>query len=187
MSAESPEGVEAGLSGSQQDEQKVQEEQRVLVGRLVEAAKADGRELVGRDGMLAGLVKLVLETALQGEMDAHLGRGYGELAGPGEVVNHRNGTRSKTVVTEVGPVEIGVPRDRNATFEPRIVRKRRRRLGGVDEMVLSLSAQGLTHGEISAHLAEVYGAEVSKATITAITARVLDGMTEWQNRPLDPA
>ncbi len=180
MSAESPESTEAGLSGSQQDEQKVQEEQRALVGRLVEAAQADGRELVGRDGMLTGLVKLVLETALQGETNARLGRGHGE------VVNHRNGTRSKTVVTEVGPVENQVPRDHNATFDPQIVRKRQRRLGGVDEMVLSLSAKGLTHGEISAHLAEVYGAEVPKATITAIADRVLEGMADWQNRPLDP-
>ena len=185
MSGDSPEIVEAGLSGSRQDKKKVQDEQRALVGRLVEAAQAEGRELVGRDGMLAGLVKLVLETALQAEMDAHLGRGHGEITDPGEVVNHRNGNRTKTVMTDVGPVEIEVPRDRNAGFEPRIVRKRQRRLGGVDDMLLSLSAKGLTHGEISAHLAEIYGTEVSKATIMAIADRVLDGMTEWQNRPLD--
>ncbi|GAB2836374.1 IS256 family transposase [Actinocorallia aurea] len=186
MSEDSPEIVEAGLSGSRQDKQKKQDEQRALVGRLVEAAQAEGRELVGPGGMLAGLVKLVLETALQGEMDAHLGRGHGEITDPGETVNHRNGARPKTVVTDVGPVEIQVPRDRDASFEPKIVRKRQRRLGGVDDMVLSLSAKGLTHGEISAHLAEIYGTEVSKATITTITDRVLEGMTEWQNRPLDP-
>jgi putative transposase len=83
-------------------------------------------------------------------------------------------------------VEISVPRDRDASFEPKIVAKRQRRLSGVEEMVISLSAKGLTHGEISAHLAEVYGAEVSKQTITTITDRVMDGMTEWQSRPLDP-
>jgi putative transposase len=93
--------------------------------------------------------------------------------------------RSKTVTAEVGPVEIDVPWDRDSTFEPRIVAKRQRRLGGVDEMVLSLSAKGLTHGEISAHLAEVYGASVSKQTISTITDKVLEGMAEWQNRPLD--
>ena len=89
------------------------------------------------------------------------------------------------MLTEVGPVEIEVPRDRDGTFEPQIVKKRQRRLTGVDEMVLSLSAKGLTHGEISAHLAEVYGAEVSKQTISTITDKVLEGMAEWQNRPLD--
>src|SRR3954469_5023081 len=99
--------------------------------------------------------------------------------------NSRNGTRSKTVLTDIGPVEIDVPRDREGSFEPAIVKKRQRRLTGVDEMVLSLSAKGLTHGEISAHLAEVYGANVSKTTITAITDRVIEGMNEWQNRPLD--
>ena len=87
-------------------------------------------------------------------------------------------------MTDVGPVEIEVPRDRDASFEPQIVRKRQRRLGGVENMVLSLSAKGLTHGEISAHLREVYGAEVSKQTISTITDKVMDGMAEWQNRPL---
>ncbi len=90
------------------------------------------------------------------------------------------------MVTEVGPVEVDVPRDRDGSFEPVIVRKRQRRLDGVDGIVLSLSAKGLTTGEISAHLAEVYGASVSKDTISAITDRVLDAMAEWQSRPLDP-
>jgi transposase-like protein len=90
------------------------------------------------------------------------------------------------VLTDIGPVQIEVPRDRAGSFEPQIVKKRQRRLSGVDEMVLSLSARGLTHGEISAHLAEVYGAEVSKSTISTITDTVMDGMAQWQNRPLDP-
>lgn len=121
---------------------------------------------------------------MEGELTAHLGHEHGERADGGRE-NYRNGHRAKTVVTEVGPVGIEVPRDRAGTFEPQLVKKRQRRLGGVDEMVLSLSAKGLTHGEISAHLAEVYGAEVSKSTISAITDRVLAGMAEWQNRPLD--
>jgi transposase-like protein len=87
------------------------------------------------------------------------------------------------VLTDVGPVEVKVPRDVEGSFEPQIVRKRR--LTGVDEMVLSLSAKGLTHGEISAHLAEVYGAEVSKQTVSTITDQVMEGMAGWQNRPLD--
>ncbi|WP_306193247.1 transposase, partial [Streptomyces sp. MK5] len=93
--------------------------------------------------------------------------------------------RAKTVTTDIGTVEIEVPRDRAGTFEPMMVKKRQKRLAGVDEMVLSLSAKGLTHGEISAHLAEVYGASVSKQTISTITDSVVAGMTEWQNRPLD--
>src|SRR5229473_3399727 len=100
--------------------------------------------------------------------------------------NSRNGHRAKTVITDTGPVEITVPRDRDSSFEPKIVAKRQRRLTGVDDMVVSLSAKGLTHGEICAHLAEVYGAEVSKQTITTITDRVMEGMAEWQSRPLDP-
>ena len=87
---------------------------------------------------------------------------------------------------DVGPVEVGVPRDRRGSFEPQIVRKRQRRLSGVEDLVLSLSAKGLTTGEIGAHLAEVYGAEVSRQTISTITDKVMDGMAEWQNRPLDP-
>ena len=98
--------------------------------------------------------------------------------------NSRNGHRAKTVLTDTGPVEISVPRDRDSSFEPKIVAKRQRRLSGVDEVVISLSAKGLTHGEIAAHLAEVYGAEVSKQTITTITDRVMEGMAEWQSPPI---
>lgn len=101
--------------------------------------------------------------------------------------NSRNGTRSKTVITDIGPIEIDVPRDRVGSFEPVMVPKRKRRLGGVDQMVLSLSAKGLTHGEISAHLEEIYGAKVSKETVTRITDGILETMVEWQNRPLDQA
>jgi transposase-like protein len=90
------------------------------------------------------------------------------------------------VLTEVGPVEIDVPRDRDGSFEPKIVAKRQRRLSGVDELVISLSAKGLTTGEVQAHLAEVYGADVSRQTISTITDKVVEGMAEWQNRPLDP-
>ena len=90
------------------------------------------------------------------------------------------------MLTEVGPVEIEVPRDRDGSFEPKIVAKRQRRLSGVDELVISLSAKGLTTGEVQAHLAEVYGAQVARQTISTITDKVVEGMAEWQNRPLDP-
>jgi putative transposase len=155
-----------------------------LARRLVDQARAEGVSLTGPGGLLGSLTKRVLETALEGEMDEHLGYVKGDPAGAGSG-NSRNGKRTKTVVTEVGPVDIEVPRDREATFDPKIVRKRQRRLDGIDELVLSLTAKGLTTGEVSAHLAEVYGAQVSKDTISNITDRVLAEMADWQNRPLD--
>jgi transposase-like protein len=100
--------------------------------------------------------------------------------------NSRNGTRTKQLLTDVGPVEVAIPRDRDGSFEPQIVGKRQRRLSEIDGLVILLSAKGLTHGEIAAHLAEVYDAPVSKQTISTITDRVIEGMSEWQNRPLDP-
>jgi len=166
---------ETGLDGL--DEQ--------LVAQLVSRAKAGGLALTGEGGVLAQLTKRLLESALEGEITDHLGYDKHDPAGRG-TGNSRNGTRSKTVLTDVGPVEIDVPRDRDASFEPKIVAKRQKRLGGVDEMVISLAAKGLTTGEISAHLAEVYGAEVSRQTISTITDKVVEGMVEWQNRPLDP-
>jgi putative transposase len=154
---------------------------------LVRLAREQGLSLTGPDGLLKQFTKSVLETALNEEMTDHLGHEKHRAGGDRDSTNIRNGTRPKTVLTEAtGHVEIEVPRDRDGSFEPRIVAKRQRRLTGVDDLVISLSAKGLTHGEIAAHLAEVYGAEVSKQTISTVTDRVLEGMGEWQNRPLDP-
>jgi transposase-like protein len=155
-----------------------------LVAQLVGDAQRLGLSVEGEGGLLAQLTKLVLESALEGEMTAHLGYDKHERVEGSE--NARNGTRSKTVLTKAGPVEIAVPRDRAGSFEPVVVAKRQRRLGAIEDVVLSLSARGLTHGDISAHLADVYGSEVSKTTISTITDKVLDSMGEWQNRPLDP-
>jgi transposase-like protein len=155
-----------------------------LVARLAAQARTQGVQLLGRGGVLQQLTKRFLEAALEAEMDAHLGYDKHDAAGRNGG-NSRNGRRPKTLLTEVGPVDISVPRDRDGSFAPAIVPKRSRRLGGVEDLVVSLSAKGLTHGEICAHLGEVYGAEVSKDRITAITDRVMDGMSEWQNRPLD--
>ena len=159
-------------------------EDEELAEELVERARNEGVELVGPGGLLRGLTKTVLEASLEAEMSEHLGYDKHESAGR-KKANSCNGARSKRVLTDVGPVEIEVPRDRDGSFEPRIVRKRQHRLSGVDEMVISLTAKGLTTGEVAAHLAEVYGAEVSKDTISRITDRVITEMTEWQNRPLD--
>ena len=168
---------QAGAELSAADEQVLRE--------LTERARAGGLKLSGPGGLLGRLTKMVIEGALEGELDDHLGYGKHQPEGR-DGGNSRNGQRAKTVLTDTGPVEISVPRDRDSSFEPKIVAKRQRRLAGVDEMVISLSAKGLTHGEIAAHLAEVYGAEVSKQTITTITDRVMEGMAEWQSRPLDP-
>lgn len=134
-----------------------------LIAMLVDRACPEGLQLTGEGGLLQQLTKRVLESALEGEITDHVG--YDNAAGKNSG-NSRNGTRAKTktVLTDVGPVEVRVPRDTAGTFEPQIVKKRQRRLTGVDEMVLSLSAKGLTHGEIAAHLAEVYGVETSKQT-----------------------
>ncbi len=155
-----------------------------LVAMLVDRARGDGLKLTGDGGLLQQLTKRVIESALEGEITDHVGYDKHDKAGANSG-NSRNGHRAKTVITDVGPVEVRVPRDVVGSFEPQIVRKRQRRLSGVDDLVLSLSAKGLTHGEIAAHLAEVYGTEVSKQTISTITDKVMDGMAEWQNRPLD--
>lgn len=156
-----------------------------LVGQLVDRARAEGLRLTGEDGLLGQLTKMIIESAAEGEMDDHLGYTKHDPAGR-DGGNSRNGARTKTVLTDIGPVEVAIPRDRDGSFEPQIVRKRQRRLSGIEPLVISLSAKGLTHGEICAHLAEVYGANVSKQTISTITDRVIEGMVDWQNRPLDP-
>lgn len=155
-----------------------------IAEQLVDQARADGVDLVGPDGLLGQLTKQVLEAGLEVEMDQHLG--YPKHAHEGrDGANSRNGTRSKTVITEIGPVEIDTPRDRDGSFEPATVKKRQRRLHGVDSMVISLTAKGLTTGEIEAHLAETYGTEISRETISKITDAVLEDISLWQNRPLD--
>jgi transposase-like protein len=157
----------------------------IAAEQMVRRAREQGLSLTGPDGLLKQLTKTVLETALNQEMTEHLGHEkHGRpAAGSGNV---RNGTRSKTVLTEsTGQVEVEVPRDREGSFEPQIVKKRQRRLTGVDEIVLSLYAKGLTTGEISAHFEEIYGASVSKETISRITDKVIEEMQAWQGRPLD--
>jgi transposase-like protein len=164
-------------------EQESAEQQ--AAAELVRLAKEQGLSLTGPDGLLKQLTKSVLETALNEEMTEHLGYDKHDPAGAGSG-NIRNGTRSKTVLTDsTGQVGVEVPRDRAGTFEPQIVRKRQRRLSGVDEVVLSLYAKGLTTGEISAHFAEIYGASVSRETISRITDKVIEEMNDWAVRPLD--
>ncbi len=160
--------------------------EEVAAQELVRLAKEQGLSLTGPDGLLKQFTKSVLETALNEEMTEHLGHEKNRAPGDRESANVRNGARPKTVLTEAtGHVEIEVPRDRDSTFEPVIVKKRQRRLNGVDEIVLSLYAHGLTTGEISAHFAQIYGASVSKETISRITEKVIEEMQTWQARPLE--
>jgi putative transposase len=177
MTAKQADGGDGGKLAGAADEE--------LVRQLAAQARAEGVSLTGPGGLLGRLTKVVLESALEGEMDSHLGYRKNDPAGDGSG-NSRNGHRDKTVLTETGPVQVSVPRDRGGSFEPKIVAKRQRRLGGIDDMVISLVAKGLTTGEVQAHLAEIYGTEVSRDTISAITDRVLEGLAEWQSRPLDP-
>jgi transposase-like protein len=160
--------------------------EQLAAAELVRMAKQQGLSLTGPDGLLQQFTKTVLETALNEEMTEHLGYEPNQAPEGRESANVRNGTRSKTVLTETtGSVPIEVPRDRDGSFQPQIVRKRQRRLTGVDEIVLSLYARGLTTGEISAHFAEIYGASVSKETVSRITDKVVAEMQEWASRPLD--
>src|SRR5215831_15966966 len=171
-----------GVASRKKDKPEPTAEQK-LAEELVARAREQGVSLTGPEGLLKQLTKTVLETALNQEMTEHLGH---EKHGQPVAGNVRNGTRAKTVLTEAsGQVGIEVPCDRQGTFEPQIVKKRQRRLTGVDEIVLSLYAKGLTTGEISAHFAEIYGASVSKETISRITDKVVEEMTDWCNRPLD--
>ena len=151
------------------------------VDRMLADADAAG---LSAEGLLQQLTATVLERALGAELDDHLGYVKGDPAGAGSG-NARNGYYGKTVTTAGGPVRVQVPRDRNATFEPKIVPKRQRRLGQVDDMILSLYARGMTTRDIQAHLAEVYGAEVSAALISKVTDVVAEEITAWQTRPLD--
>jgi putative transposase len=160
-------------------------EELAAIAGLVRKAREQGVAVTGPGGLLKALTKTVIETALEEEMVDHLGYDKHDPVGRNRA-NSRNGRRAKTVVTDnCGEVEIEVPRDREGSFEPQLVAKRQRRLSDVDAMVISLFAKGLTTGEISAHLAEVYGASISKDTISRITDKIVEEMNAWWARPLE--
>lgn len=151
---------------------------------LLAEANDSGTSVDGAEGLLHQMTKAVLDRAMQAEMTTHLGYASGDPAGAG-TGNSRNGSGKKTVSTANGPVELTVPRDRNGEFEPKIVPKRSRRVGRIDEMILSLYARGLTTRDIEAHLLEVYGVSASRELISNVTEVVADEITAWQNRPVD--
>jgi len=151
-----------------------------LLGQVADG----GLSLTGEGGFLPELLKAVLERGLQVELDDHLGYARGEAAVPG-AGNVRNGSTPKTVATEVGDVRVNTPRDRAGTFQPGLVPKGTRRLGGLDDMIISLYAGGMTVRDIEHHLARTVGTEVSRETISNITDAVLSEVKAWQTRPLD--
>jgi len=161
-----------------------------LLDALAERSRdeAGGLRLTGEGSMLGELVKAVLERALEGELTAHLGYGRNDRAGRGGAPpNYRNGSIAKTVQTGVGPVPLAVPRDRAGTFEPLLVPKRAGRVaGGLDDMIISLYAHGMSVRDILHHLEQVYGTQLSAETVSRITDQVLEEVRSWQSRPLDP-
>jgi len=154
-----------------------------LVDELLAGARSE-EEIVGPGGLLSQLTKRLVERAMEVELTDHLGYEQGQ-APPGGAGNARNGTTSKTLATEHGPVRIDAPRDRKATFEPRIVRKRQRRFEGFDEKIIALYSRGLSVRDIKAHLADLYGVEVGHDLISRVTDAVLDDVRAWQQRPLE--
>lgn len=151
---------------------------------LVEQARAEGVDLTGESGLLTGFIRQVLQTGLEVEMTEHLGYERHAVQGRGSG-NSRNGYSPKKVTTEIGQVDLRVPRDRAGTFEPVTVPKHARRLDGLSGNVISLYAKGLTTGEIQAHLEDIYDTTASRETISKITDEIVSDMVAWQNRPLD--
>jgi putative transposase len=155
-----------------------------LLDELMDRVDAGGLRLTGDGGFLPEMIKAVLERGLRVEQAEHLGYDKGDPAGRGSP-NSRNGTTPKTLATEVGDVRLDVPRDRAGSFEPRLVPKGSRRADGLNEMIISLYAGGMTVRDIGHHLARTLGVELSHDTISKITDAVLDEVKAWQSRPLE--
>jgi putative transposase len=172
------------------DESAVDETRERLAGLLPEEALQDALEgleadeITGPGGLVSQLAGRVIETALGAELSEHLGYPPGQ-APPGGAGNHRNGSTAKTVQTELGPVAVRTPRDRQGTFEPRLVGKRQTRLAGLDEKILGLYAGGMTVRDIAAHLSDLYGVDVGRDTISRVTDAVLEDVEAWRTRPLE--
>src|SRR5919197_383620 len=154
-----------------------------VIDELLAGARTE-EEIVGPGGVLAQLTKRLVERAMSAELTEHLGYEPHQEP-PGGVGNTRNGATAKTLATEHGPVEIETPRDRNATFEPQLVRKGQRRFEGFDDKILALYSRGLSTRDIERHLADIYGVRVGRDLISRVTDAVVDDVREWQQRPLD--
>jgi len=155
-----------------------------VIDAVMASVDAGGVELLGPDGVLAELTKRILERGLAAELTDHLGYEPGDPAGRGSG-NNRNGTTPKTVFSEIGAIDLDIPRDRNGTFEPKLVPKGTTRLAKFNENVISLYGRGMSTRDIRRELARMYGVEMSPALVSKITDAILEELTEWQNRPLD--
>ena len=157
-----------------------------LLDRLM-AGRSPG-DLFGKTGILAELTKALAERALSTEMDVHLDEERMEDApdGQNQRPNRRNGSSQKTVTTDSGKVVLDIPRDRNGTFDPMLIAKYQRRFPEFDRKIISMYARGMTTREIQGHIEEIYGVEASPSLISAITDAVMEEITAWQNRPLEP-
>jgi transposase-like protein len=139
-----------------------------------------GKPMVGRDGVFTPLLKMLIESAMEGELDAHLDQTRQSEK------NRRNGKKSKNISSPLGGFQVFSPRDRNGTFEPQIVPKRQHKISSdIDAQIISLYGRGMSYSDIQAHLSELYGIDVSDGTIAAITDRIIPAIKEWQNRPLE--
>jgi putative transposase len=154
-----------------------------LVDELLAGARTE-EEVVGPGGLLSQLTKRLVERAMEVELTDHLGY-EAHQEPPGGAGNTRNGSTPKSLTTEHGPVEIRTPRDRQGTFEPRIVRKRQRRFEGFDEKILALYSRGMSTRDIEAYLRELYGVSVGRDLISRVTDAVMEDVRAWQQRPLD--
>jgi len=155
-----------------------------LIDAVMANVDANGVELLGPDGVLAELTKRILERGLSEELTDHLGYESGDPAGRGSG-NNRNGTTPKTVLTEIGAIDLDIPRDRNGSFEPQLVPKGTRRLAKFNENIVHLYARGMSTRDIRRELARMYGVEVSPALISKVTDGILEELNDWQQRPLD--
>ena len=190
MSSQKTKSVEREPSSSTVAQSSPQELSDRLAGLLPgeELEKAlqglEPEQITGPGGLLTQLAGRVIETALGAELTEHLGYPAGQ-APPGGAGNHRNGSTPKALQTELGPVEIRTPRDRDGSFDPQLVAKRQTRLAGLDDRILGLYAGGMSVRDIESHLSELYGVEIKRDTISRVTDAVLEDVVAWRTRPLD--
>ncbi len=155
-----------------------------LVDQILGEARTQ-EDLFGKDGVLKQLKKRLMERILEAELTEHLGYDKYATEGNGSG-NSRNGKGNKVIKTDGGDLEIEVPRDRKSEFEPQIIPKRHRRVSGLDDVVLSLYSRGMTVRDIQEHMKELYGTNISRDLISRITDSILEDITAWRSRPLDP-
>jgi putative transposase len=176
-------GEVAERRGEDVDEQAGDALTDAMIDGLI-AGKRGEKEILGSDGVLGDLTRRLVQRALAEELSEHLGYPAGQ-APVGGVGNSRNGSTSKTLLTDNGRVQIDVPRDRKGRFEPQLVAKGQRRLAGLDEKIIALYAGGMTTREIETYISELYGEGVSRQTVSRVTASVLEDAKAWQTRPLE--